>query len=426
LCYNYTAMNELIYLIQTPPFWLKTPPLSLFYLKAYLQKKGIKTKIIDLNMGIFKMLGAPLGKWLTLNADLENNLFTFIETEYPLFLENVYKNIKSAPFIGFSLTKRNTPFTFKLAEKIKNRFPAKKIIFGGPNTLFLENVKKLDPQDCWVIGEGEIPLYEIIKNDKIRIARFQEIEDLDTLPLYDFSPLDIHHYSNTLPLFSSRGCPFSCRFCTERKLTSTYRQHSPEYMVEQIRYLQKKYRVNSFVFCDSLINYRKNWLEDFCRLLINNDLKINWEAQARITKNFSLTTAKLLKKSGCYNLFIGLESGSDIILKAMNKGFTTAIAQDFFRILSKSGIHFEISLILGYPGENEKEFLQTVNFILKNKKNIPKIAQVNPFIDYSNLDLNENYASATINNKVEKILNIFKRENIKYTKSFINNLMYSN
>ncbi|MBP7089023.1 MAG: radical SAM protein [Candidatus Omnitrophica bacterium] len=417
-------MEDLIYLIQTPPFWLKTPPLSLAYLKTYLQKKGIKTNILDLNMGLFRLSSLPLKRWLTLDDQFEKNLFYFIEKRYPDFLEHLYKKIEPASFVGFSLTKRNLPFTFRLAEKIVQKYPQKNLIFGGPQTLFLKKTPEFSLPSYWVIGEGEIPLSEIIQNQKNRFYYFREISDLDTLDFYDFQPLDIKFYSSYLPLFSSRGCPFKCNFCTENKLSVTYRQHSALYMVEQIKYLQKKYNVNNFVFCDSLINYHENWLKDFCLLLIKKRLKINWEAQARITEKFSFSTAKLMKKSGCYNLFIGLESGSDKILKKMNKGFTTLMAQKFLETLHKADVHFEISLIFGYPGESQKEFSETINFITKNKKNIPKIAQANPFIDYFQANSNKNRPKVEMIKRIEKFLNVMRSEDIKYTKSFINNLLY--
>lgn len=424
MCYNYTIMEDLIYLIQTPPFWLKTPPLSLVYLKTYLQKKGIKANILDLNMELFRLSSLPLKRWLSLDGQFEKGFFSFTEKRYPDFLESIYKKIEPASFIGFSLTQRNLPFTFRLAEKISQKYPQKNLIFGGPQTLFLKKTPEFSLSNYWVIGEGEIPLWEIIQNQKNRFYYFREISDLDTLDFYDFQPLDINLYSNYLPLFSSRGCPFRCKFCTENKLSVTYRQHSALYMVEQIKYLQRKYNVNNFVFCNSLINYSENWLKEFCLLLIKNHLRINWEAQARITENFSLPTAKLMKKSGCYNLFIGLESGSDKVLKKMNKGFTTIMAQKFLETLHKANINFEISLIFGYPGESQKEFSETINFIIKNKKNISKVAQVNPFIDYYQPDSKKNRPKAEISKRIEKFLNIIRSENIKYTKSFINNLVY--
>jgi len=161
-------------------------------------------------------------------------------------------------------------------------------------------------------------------------------------------------------------------------------------------------------------------------LLIKKNVKIKWEAQARINQTLDSDLASLIKRSGAYNLFIGLESGSDKILKLMNKGFDTKAARSFFKTLRSAGIHFEVSLIFGYPGEEIKDFKETINFILKNKKNIPKIAQANPFVDYLKTFKSETFPRKEGISRVKKFLKILEVEKLKYTKSFINNLIDEN
>ncbi len=417
-------MERLVYLIQTPPFWLKNPPLSLVYLKTYLEKQGLNIKIIDLNIELFKLLGSCLNQWLSLNKEFETGLFNQTKDKHPQIFLDLYKDIEQVDYIGFSLLKRNTPFAFSLAKEIKNRFPDKKIIFGGPHTLFLEKENKLGDNNYWVVGEGEIPLCKIIANGKNKLYRFREIDDLDTIPFYDFAQTYPQNYSLCLPLLSSRGCPYHCSFCTERLLYKKFRYHSPQYIVDQIKYLKSKYKTTSFVFLDSLINYKQKWLEDFCSSVIKNKLHIKWEAQIRIQKDFPLELAKLLKEGGCYNLFVGLESGSDNVLESMNKGFKAKDAIDFLKILKAANLHFEISLIFGYPGESQKEFKETLDFIVKNKKIIPKIAQANPFTDYLNDFYAQTLPPATAKKRMDAFLKTIEKEKIRYTKSFINNLIY--
>lgn len=417
-------MKQSVYIIQCPPSWLKTPPLSLVYLKNYLQYNSFTVGIKDLNTGLFDLLDMATKEWLTLNQDFENTLFRKVEEKFPHLLENLYKEIEKFDFVGFSILKRNTPFSFSLAEEIKKQFPEKKIIFGGPQALSLDWQGKLDARYTWVAGEGEIPLSKILSGEKNTLYRFEEIENLDTLPFLDFKPLSPMACAQTIPLLSSRGCPYKCNFCSEKNLYKKFRHHSVQYMFEQIKYLKDRHKTNNFVFCDSLINYDNQWLSEFCTLLIENNLKIKWEAQMRITRNFPLELGRLMKKSGCYNLFIGLESASDDVLAAMNKGFTQRTALSFLEMLHKAELQFEISLIFGYPAESDENFKETLDFIVKNKKIIPKIAQANPFVDYL-CGFPENiFPNEIAKERIKIFLKNIENEKIKYTKSFIGNLIY--
>ena len=88
-------------------------------------------------------------------------------------------------------------------------------------------------------------------------------------------------------------------------------------------------------------------------------------------------------------------------------------------------MHFEISLIFGYPGEDTADFRKTMAFIAKNKKIIPKIAQANPFINYLDSQAYNWSKKIETQERMNKFLDMIKTEKIKYTKSFIGNLLYS-
>lgn len=420
--YRKYSMKNNIYILQCPPSWLKTPPLSLVYLENYLRSNGIEVKVKDLNIEIFKLMKPATKDWLSLNTDFEENLFNRAES-LPL-IKNLYREIESYQYVGFSLQKRNSAFSFSLARKIKEVFPSKQIVFGGPQAFFLDCQNRLDKDFFWIIGEGERSLVNILNNEAQEIQRFNEIKDIDSLPLLDFDCLDIKNYSNSLPILSSRGCKFSCNFCSERKLYSKFRQHSPKYVIDLMGQLRAKHETDTFVFCDSLINYSNDWLYEFCSGLIQKNLKVKWEAQMRVDKNFDTGLGKIMKDSGCYNLFIGLESASSSTLKNMNKGFDPETALGFFQKLKEAGLHFEISLIFGYPGESDREFKETLDFIIRNKNIIPKIAQANPFVDYMGNFPDEIFPGSKASERIKLFLRAIEAEKIKYTKSFINNLAY--
>ncbi|MFH1767824.1 MAG: radical SAM protein [Candidatus Omnitrophota bacterium] len=416
-------MDKLVYLINCPPGWTKTAPLGLEYIKQYLAKHGIKTKIIDFNILTHNLLALTKNSWLSLNRHMEENIFSLIQKKYPDTIKNLVNEIDNASLVGISVFKRNRSFSFSLGGIIKDKYPETPVVFGGPETLFMKlRRENFLSRFNWVIGEGEKGLKQMIACNKRGLIEHEELDDLDQIPFLEFDGTDLNSYSQFIPLLSSRGCIKKCRFCTEHLLYKKFRQHSPQYIADQIEYLGKKYNRRDFSFQDSLINARLDWLHRFCSLIIKRNLKISWDAQVIIRNDFPLEMAKLLKKSGCFNLFVGLESASDNVLENMDKKITSQEAITFFTNLKTAGLHFEVSLIFGYPGESDNDFNTTVRFIIENKNIIPKIAQVNPFVDYFAKE--ENVAAEAIK-RVDKFIAIINKEKIPFTKSFINNLTYS-
>ena len=417
-------MKPLVYCIICPPHWTKTPPLGLEFIRKYNENKGITVKILDLNIIFYHLLRMNKKKWLSLNKEFEEDLFNLVKKRYPQVIKNILKKLKDASLIGFSLFRRNKNFTYKFIEEIRRIYPHKKIVIGGPEVLFMKlRGEQLRKDINWVIGEGERSIEKILNCKHNLVVAYEEIENLDEIPFLDFEGFNINYYSQYLPLYTSRGCIKKCFFCTERRLSSRFRQHSSFYVVKQIEFLMKKFRTNYFIFQDSLINANLQWLEQFLTLLVKKGLKIFWEAQMIVRKDFDYSLAKLCKKAGCFNLFIGLESASNKVLSAMNKGFTKEEALNFFSTLKKAELHYEISLIVGYPAEKEKDFQETIQFITHNKRIIPKIAQVNPYIDYLNLEYTP---SPQAIKRIDYLLSLLQKEKIPYTKSFINNLFYKN
>ncbi|OQX81198.1 MAG: hypothetical protein B6D56_02865 [Candidatus Omnitrophica bacterium 4484_70.1] len=419
-------MKNIVYLIICPPCWIKTPALGLEFIKSYLMKrnKNLVVKILDLNILFYKLFKVDKKRWLKLDKRWEEELFFIIEKKFPYILENLLKKIEKAVLVGFSLFRRNCKFSFQLISRVKEKYPTKKIAIGGPHVLFMKLHKKnLSREFFWVVGEGEIALNLILNGASPRILEYKEIENLDEIPFLEFNDYPVKSFYSVLPLYSSRGCPYKCLFCTERLLTRKIRQHSPLYVVEQIKMLKERYKISTFSFQDSLININIEWLENFCSLLLKNNLKIKWEAQIRIDNHIDENLAQLIKKAGCFDIFVGLESACDKILEKMGKGFCKDEALRFFHTLRKAELHFETSLILGYPGENEKDFRETVDFIIQNKKIIPKIAQINPYINYF---VDPPHVSKIGIERVHHLVNILQKERIPFTKSFINNLFYEN
>lgn len=415
-------------LLLCPPHPLSTPPLSIAYLKSFLKHKKISFDVQDINCVIVKHMPHLKFHWNTLNSAFENNVFTETKNKLPYYIHELSRKARKYRFVGFSLSRRNLSFSLALAEKIAH-CGSPRIIFGGPEILwqYHQNNRALFERGIQVIGEGEKPLLDILEKPRPQTMYLhQEIENLDTLPFLNLSSIEPERYNRTIALLASRGCIGKCTFCAEKNLTAAFRFHSPHYVVDHLEYLSKKYNVSNFTFHDSLLNFNISWLEKFCQLLNRRKLDLKWQAQMIIRPDMDRNILKLIKKSGCINIFLGLESGSNYILNKMGKYFQKEDAKCMFQNLIAEKIFFEISLMVGYPGEDDFHFQETLAFLKENKKIIPKIAQLNCFVPYPASDIMKTpvpwHPQKHLRKRLRKAVDFILKEKIRHKKSFIDNL----
>jgi radical SAM superfamily enzyme YgiQ (UPF0313 family) len=360
-----------ILMVLCPPVWHKLPPLGLAYISETLKSLGCNVDVLDLN----------------------------IEDAPP------FDHFLKYDCVGFSVFLSNQKNVMTLSKKIKDNNPKIKIIFGGPQCNSWQFEKPPDDikyVDCIFQGDA-IPSV----NER-------------AFPTFGDFKLNGYERKRALPIISSRGCIRKCRFCSERLLYEGFACRDPEKTIEEIKYHKKINNTKWFTFHDSLINGNLAKLENLCELMTGEDIK--WDAQAIIRKDITERLLDKMKKSGCFNIFLGLESGSERMLKLMKKSFTVKDAESFFKKCKDVGLHFEVSLITGFPGEGEKEFNETLSFIRKNREYIPKIAQINPFIKYPGTCV-ENVPLGVGRKRVKKLINEITDLGIKYTPEFINNLI---
>ena len=142
-------------------------------------------------------------------------------------------------------------------------------------------------------------------------------------------------------------------------------------MFDEIKLLSEKYNTKYFYFWDNSMS--PHFFGEFADLLIKNKLKIKYSGYARFEKQFTYDLLKKIKKSGCMKISWGLDSGSEEMLKYINKGITLPVAREILKSSAKAGIINQIYLIFGYPTENDGHLEQSYNFVEQNKKFIDNI-----------------------------------------------------
>lgn len=296
----------------------------------------------------------------------------------------------------------------RVAVEIKRRFSDKLLVLGGAYATTFPKEALTSNIDVVVRGEGEIPLLNLLSGkplSEIQGVLFRQdnslidnglapvVDDMDTLPFPARHLLPMSKYfqrsqrgsvtttEKTITIITSRGCPFDCNFCSLHNLENDYgrkwRARSPENVMKEIDQLINQYGKIRLEFEDDniLIN-RARAKELFTQLKKYN---VEWLMPSGIMINLlDEELLMLIKESGCIQLNLALESGNDIVLKAMNKKVDLLKAEQVVKFCNKLKINILVFLMVGYPGETEETFQQTLFFLKKlRSKGLKKIV---PFI----------------------------------------------
>jgi radical SAM superfamily enzyme YgiQ (UPF0313 family) len=428
-----------IALVMVPVFWSKLPPLGITSLKGYLRDKGIMATCLDYNNILYQQVPDQIKKeWdKSCNRGFESDIMRYLNEIMPDEIDKMFSKLENFEIVAFSCFKSNIKTVEYIANRLKKKKPDIKILLGGPEigSIYFRrgdiiDRSDLDFADLLVVGEGEQALRRFIESDGRcfvnRVVMFDEIKVSSEFVAPDYSDLDFHKYprKNSASIIYGRGCIRKCKFCTERLLYQQFKVAAVDTVICQIKKHLNEGR-EYFIFHDSMINSDLHALELLLDSIIEKFGKIQWEAQLGIRKDMENDLFRKIKMSGCYNLFVGLESGSDSTLTIMNKGYKAVEAERFFMKLNENQLNFGISMITGFPGETEEAFMDSIDFVIKNKKIIPKIEQVNPFVYYDGLEFDnagENEYTEVAMDRAERFIDMMDREGFRYTPRFVMNL----
>ncbi len=227
------------------------------------------------------------------------------------------------------------------------------------------------------------------KQGEIKLTRKDELYDLDSLPdlpyekLNGFYPLTrylgrTYLGSKTIAYHSSFGCPFTCSFCAVVPIyNARWKGKSAEGIYRDIRLLKENYGGNAIEFHDNNFFVSEKRTVEFSRLMLRDQM--NWWGEGRIDTlaKYSDESLDLMRRAGCRMIFFGAETGSDAILKKMDKGGTQTGAQimAFAQRLKKFDIIPEYSFVLGLPGDSPEAVMKQID---EDIEFIRSIKEINP------------------------------------------------
>jgi radical SAM superfamily enzyme YgiQ (UPF0313 family) len=284
--------------------------------------------------------------------------------------QQIREQVEGYPVVGITAM---TP-TIHEAVKIANELCDKIIILGGVHaSVFPDECTELRCFDTVVVGEGEISIVEILKD--IESQRLRNKYDafpvcLDTLPLPDYSLLDLPKYKARYPHMArtpwtiastSRGCPYSCSFCVKAVSGKTFHGMSSDRMLELVNNLQNKHGIRDISFYDDLFTHDTERVRMFCDGILYSDIDLSWTCESRVNMRdpFFLT---LMHTAGCRLIYYGIESGNQEILNRLSKGIRLDQIRKAVKTTQDCGIQAAGYFMLGCPGETSDTMRETVEF----------------------------------------------------------------
>jgi radical SAM superfamily enzyme YgiQ (UPF0313 family) len=298
-----------------------------------------------------------------------------------------------------------------IARKVKKALPETTIFVGGPHisSMGIETIRRFPEFDYAVVGEGEKVLMDLLaaldeKKDLslIRGIIYRDAEgvakqtlgnaankSLDDLPMPAWDLLTDFPRRYTPAIFdyprgpvatiaASRGCPFHCKFCDTSTFGAAVRAYSPVKVFEMMKHLQATYGVRHIMFVDDLFLASRQRTMELCELILKDGLKMTWTCAARVD-TVKPDLLELMRKAGCWEISFGLETGSDELLKKMDKVASVDKSEQAIKWTAAAGIRTKGLFMLGYPGENAETIELTKAFVRRIPLTIMNLSKFTPY-----------------------------------------------
>lgn len=302
--------------------------------------------------------------------------------------------IEKADAVGISIITSTAPAGYELARQLRLRKFKKHIIFGGPHATYMPE-EALQYGDFVLRGEADetiLPFVRALKDNNgfekipglsfwrnktiIHNQRVPYCKELNVLPIPDFNLIsDWKKQMTVSPIMTSRGCPYDCEFCSVSDMFGRqYRFKNPENILielENHRRLIKENKIKNQLdwvfFYDDNFSINKKRAKELLKLMIAEKLAPKyWTAQASMDVALDEELLYLMKKTGCYLLYIGIESINPKTLKEYNKKQTAEGIEKAVKTIHRHGIRIHGMFVLGADNDDKKVINNTVRFAKRN------------------------------------------------------------
>lgn len=273
-------------------------------------------------------------------------------------------------------------YAIMLAHSLKQLCPDCVICLAGPQASIVakETLEYYPFIDFIAIGEGELTIKNIIQGvkagdySKCKGIAYREngvthvipnnelLQNLDDLPFINYNLLNFVPH-DTISIEVGRGCPYACTFCSTNDFWKRkYRLKSPSRIFSEVSFLYHNFGIKKFGFEHDLFLINKKSVLEFCQMVMDSGLKINWGCSSRLDC-IDEDLINVMAKAGCYRIFFGIETGSTRMQEIINKKLDLTRIPSLISQLKECNISPTFSFIYGFPEETVSDIEDTLKLI---------------------------------------------------------------
>lgn len=338
-------------------------------------------------LGIFPSLAlAQLAAWLRHNGFPVGLVDLHAENLQPMDAQSRVRDF-APDIVALTAKTLGWPAVIEIAQMVRIAAPKALIVCGGPQmSIYPRESLTWDCFDMAVVGDGEETLLDICEHyesgssleniagtlyrrpdgEVIQNPARAVSKDIDRYPMpaWDLLPMDRYHCLTLLKPFATmvttRGCPWHCGYCSQ-VYSEKLRFRAPELVVDEMEHLEKAYGVREIVMFDETFTIGKKRMRTLAEEILRRNLKVRFNIRARVdTVDREILT--LLKRAGLRSIHMGVEAGTDRVLKIMNKQITRDQTEKAFRTAREVGIETRGYFMVGYYDATPADVEEMIRF----------------------------------------------------------------
>ena len=304
-----------------------------------------------------------------------------------------WPELLQADLVGISTTTATCREAYQIAGNL--RAHGVPVVIGGMHATFMPD-EALQFADYVIRGEAELSFLPLVQtlaagltptdvpgvsywndNQQVHNELLKTPVDMDTLPIPDLTLLDKSSSMHTIPVMTSRGCPYNCTFCCVTEVFGRrYRHRATDSILEELA----RYRNKKIFFCDDNFAAKPELTKELLRGMINEGIKLKgWGAQVRVDAARDDELLSLMKRAGCAIVYIGFESINPATLERYNKQQTVTDIEEAVRRFHSHGIRIHGMFVFGADTDTVETIRQTANFAIQNRIDSIQFMILTPF-----------------------------------------------